>query len=222
MLERIMPIKALHNPELEMLFGKGGNYPAVLCDFCAEPITDIRDGVYLLHEAADATPASSKDILFAHRDRADEEGVPIPRCHAQLEERLRSAGAASVGWIELAYFPAWLAFNMAGGAETLSRALELRPRDVWLLRWLAAGTPDAPLEGQPKNWNFRRSDLLNLANRLDSVLPRTDSQEAQYDDFQSFSTRKGPERAGAQTTTAYARCPAAPEGFELRFRRGVV
>jgi hypothetical protein len=101
-----------------------------------------------------------------------------------LEERLRKERGLSLGWDELARFPIHLADHLRRGREQLGAAVSLRQRDVWFLRWVAAGMPDSPLAGQPKDWRFRPSDAAKLADRVASAIPKNEHAQAIEDDLE--------------------------------------
>ncbi|MCC7134353.1 MAG: hypothetical protein IT352_16965 [Gemmatimonadales bacterium] len=138
---------------------EGVRVPSFVCDYCGRPILHLADGVYLIQEQGD--PLGPATALFAHRDRTDDSGGLVERCHARLEEDLGVSG-----WLELRDFVARLVLGVAGARETVAGALGLTLRDVWLLRWLAEGEPSEPLAGQPKAWRFARADVKELASRL--------------------------------------------------------
>jgi hypothetical protein len=179
-----MGIRIACDPAQESLLGNGVSFPVVVCDFCGQRINHVYDGVYLM-SVADLTDASrTTEVFFAHRDRADDRGDPVDRCHRGLERRLSDAGVTGLGWEELAHFPTQLMLNLTSGAESLGRGLGLSLRDVWLIRWLAAGMPTDPLPGQPKSWSFDRRDGEKLAKRIAAGIPRKSHSSAIEDDLE--------------------------------------
>lgn len=125
----------------------------------------IPDGIL---EGAQATGLP----LFAHHDRAYDDGSPRYRCHKALEEQRLSRGDRHGGWHELDKFLNNLVRSTPGSAASIAQSvLRLQLRDAWLVRWLAAGQPEDPLLDQPKAWRFDFSDAEALAIRLEVVLP---------------------------------------------------
>jgi hypothetical protein len=155
--------------------------PTPVCDFCGQAIAHVRDGVWLLHpelyEAAD-TP-----LLVAHHDRTDDQGDPVMRCHYRLEATELAAGRHAPGWLELGDLVAYFVVGFPGARQRAAEALELHERDVWLLRWLAAGMPKEPLPGQPKEWDFEPGDASRLADRLAGSVARGTPTSETDDDF---------------------------------------
>jgi hypothetical protein len=118
------------------------------------------------YEAGD-TPA-----LFAHHDRVDDRGDAVFRCHTKYEARERAAGRDGPGWLELGDLIEHLIVGFPGAFRRAAKALDLHERDVWLLRWLAAGMPADGTPGQPKTWGFEQADAARLADRLAASVAR--------------------------------------------------
>ncbi len=169
---RLRSVKGNPDPEL---------VPTPFCDFCGEPIPHVRDGVWLL--APDRYEAGDTAVLCAHHDRLDDRGDPVLRCHTGYEARERAAGRDTPGWLELGDLIEHLVVHFPGARKRAAAALDLHERDVWLMRWLAAGKPTGGLRGQPKKWDFEEADARLLADRLArSVAPGTPTSDTD-DDF---------------------------------------
>lgn len=179
-----MTIRLGHDPETTPPHDAGAAFPVVICDLCGERIRHAWDGVWLMDSSSLHEPTDTAEIFFAHRDTRDDENHPVDRCHRRLEEKLRRERDLTLGWDELARFPVHLGEHMRQGREQLGPAVPLLLRDVWLLRWIAAGMPESALPGQPKAWHFRAGDAAKLADRLATVLPKKDYSEAVEDDLQ--------------------------------------
>lgn len=128
------------------------------CDHCGEVITRASDAVVLMDYA---TPTTEEPrLLLVHRDRYGQ-----ARCHYALEQELRAQGHLT-GWEEVRMVTRQLVRGLVGGSRAVGFAVDIHTRDVWLLRWIAAGMPVEPLPNQPKEWRFSPKDAELLADRL--------------------------------------------------------
>ena len=59
-----MPIRIRSDPELRTPLGKGGVFPAFICDACNKPISDARHAFYLMKR--DAHDQAYSDVAYAH------------------------------------------------------------------------------------------------------------------------------------------------------------
>jgi hypothetical protein len=107
----------------------------------------------------------------------------VVRCHTKLDWRENQAGRHTPGWLELGRLIAALIVQYPGARQRAGEALDLHERDVWLLRWLAAGMPVEGLHGQPKQWDFELADAAPLADRIAASVRMRTPTEAVDDDM---------------------------------------
>lgn len=91
-----MPIRMRFDPEMETMLGRGGAFPAFVCDACGREIREVEQGVYVVPWEA-YQPGADTEVLFAHQGA----------CHQALE---RDRGR--MGWDHLKRFIVHLAYSV--------------------------------------------------------------------------------------------------------------
>lgn len=175
-----MPIKYIHRITDDDSY----TCPTFICDYCEQPITELRDGLAMVPRDRDG---NLLDPIFVHREREErrtrDQKKIILSCDSILDRQMYRDKGILTGWMDLEDFAFELVRRMPDARDAFAKALKLTQRDIWLLHWISAGMPDKPLIGQPKNWQFDFADLAPLARKLEAFSPTEDNNAAMEDDL---------------------------------------